>query len=139
MTDLHAADGDLLFVYGTLMHATSGNKMADLLRANSEHLGAAQMQGKLYRVNHSYPGVTDSDDPDDVVHGDLFRLDENADKVIAALDLYEDIGGTFSEPYEYRRERRQIQSDDGTVTAWVYIYNWPIEEATRITNGRFIA
>lgn len=138
MTDLRAANGDLLFVYGTLMHATSGNEMADLLRNNSEHLGAAQMQGKLYRVEHRYPGVTDSDDPNDVVHGDLFRLGENAGEVIAALDLYEDIGGGFSEPYEYRREMRQIRSIDGTVTAWVYIYNWPIDEATRIKSGRFI-
>lgn len=134
----HVKPGDLLFVYGTLMREIEDNEMASLLRDNSDHLGAARMRGRLYRITH-YPGLVDSDDPAEIVHGDLFRLGPRAAEVMAALDLYEDIGPPFEAPYEYRRELREVASADGPVTAWVYVYNWDVDPNARIESGRFTA
>jgi gamma-glutamylcyclotransferase (GGCT)/AIG2-like uncharacterized protein YtfP len=63
---------DLLFVYGTLMRGFD-HPMAKLLSRSAEFLGAARCRGRLYLVKH-YPGLVLSDDTDDVVFGELYRL-----------------------------------------------------------------
>ncbi|WP_417258373.1 gamma-glutamylcyclotransferase family protein [Celeribacter sp.] len=138
MTEPTVQPGDYLFVYGTLMQAIEGNEMAQLLHANSTHIGTATMQGRLYKVSY-YPGVIDSDLPNDIVHGDLFRLGDNAAKIMKRLDLYEDIGPPFEAPYEYRRVLRPVHHGDKAIQAWVYIYNWQLSEDARIPDGKFRA
>jgi len=63
---------DRLFVYGTLMRGFE-HPMAQLLSRSAELIGEARCQGRLYLVKH-YPGLLLSDDPADVVFGDLYRL-----------------------------------------------------------------
>src|SRR4051812_45548450 len=61
-----------LFVYGTLMRGFD-NPMTKLLARNAEFCGPARCQGRLYLVTW-YPGMVLSDDPGDVVFGELFSL-----------------------------------------------------------------
>ena len=63
---------DRLFVYGTLMRGFD-HPMAQLLSRSAEFIGEARCQGRLYLVKH-YPGLVLSDDPADVVFGELYRL-----------------------------------------------------------------
>ena len=63
---------DHLFVYGTLMRGFD-HPMAKLLSRSAEFIGEARCQGRLYLVKH-YPGLVLSDDADDIVFGELFRL-----------------------------------------------------------------
>ena len=63
---------DRLFVYGTLMRGFD-HPMAKLLSRSADFIGEAQCRGRLYLVKH-YPGLVLSDEPDDVVFGELYRL-----------------------------------------------------------------
>jgi len=63
---------DRLFVYGTLMRGYA-HPMARLLSANADFLGEARCRGRLYLVKH-YPALVPSDDPVELVHGELYSL-----------------------------------------------------------------
>ena len=128
---------DRLFVYGTLMRGF-GHPMARLLSANADFLGQASCRGRLYLVKH-YPGLVLSDDPADIVFGELYRLRE-CDAMLREFDMYEACGEGFVQPTEYRRQMLQVALDDGTVSeVWTYVYNWPVTQLPRIASGRFLA
>ena len=127
---------DLLFVYGTLMRGFD-HPMARLLSANADFLGAAKCRGRLYLVKH-YPGLVLSDDPADIVFGELYRLRER-DAMLREFDMYEACGEGFAEPTQYVRQMLQVTLDDGTASeAWTYVYNWEVTRLPRIASGRFL-
>src|SRR6201987_5988756 len=115
---------DRLFVYGTLRRGFH-HPMAKLLSANADFIGEATCRGKLYLVRH-YPGLVLSEDADDIVHGELFRL-RVCDSLLREFDMYEACGEGFAPPTEYVREMLQVTLADGTASeAWTYVYNWPV-------------
>ena len=127
---------DRLFVYGTLMRGFD-NPMAQLLSRSADFIGAARCRGRLYRVTH-YPGLVLSDDADDVVFGELFRLRQPAE-LLREFDMYEACGEGFAEPTEYLRQMLAVTADDGAVhEAWTYVYNWPVDGLPPIASGRFL-
>jgi gamma-glutamylcyclotransferase (GGCT)/AIG2-like uncharacterized protein YtfP len=128
---------DLLFVYGTLMRGFD-HPMARLLSANADFVAEASCRGRLYRIQH-YPGLVLSDDAADAVHGEVFRL-RQPQPMLREFDMYEACGEGFAAPTEYLRQRLSLTLADGsTCEAWTYVYNWPVDEAARITSGRFLA
>ena len=128
---------DCLFVYGTLRRG-SGSAAHDWLAERADCLGIAWIQGRLYRVAH-YPGLLASDDPGDRVMGEVYRLHDPETSLIE-LDRYEECGPGFLEPAEYvRRELPVILANGNATTAWVYLYNRPVIEDTRIPGGDFLA
>ncbi|WGR95561.1 gamma-glutamylcyclotransferase [Bradyrhizobium sp. ISRA443] len=127
---------DLLFVYGTLMRGFD-HPMAKLLSANADFLGEAHCRGRLYLVKH-YPGLVTSDDPADIVHGELFGLRER-DAMLREFDMYEACGEGFPPPTEYVRKMLPVTLADGRMSeAWTYLYNWPVTKLPRIASGRFL-
>jgi gamma-glutamylcyclotransferase (GGCT)/AIG2-like uncharacterized protein YtfP len=127
---------DRLFVYGTLMRGFD-HPMAKLLSRSADFLGAARCRGRLYLVKH-YPGLVLSDDPNEVVFGELYRL-RARDALLREFDMYEACGEGFPEPTEYVREMLQVAFDDGTTSeAWTYVYNWPVTRLPRIASGKFL-
>jgi len=86
---------DRLFVYGTLMRGFD-HPMARLLSANADFLGDATCRGRLYLVKH-YPGLVLSDDPADIVSGELYRL-RKPDALLREFDMYEACGEGFAAP-----------------------------------------
>ena len=127
---------DRLFVYGTLMRGFD-HPMARLLSANADFLGEATCRGRLYLVRH-YPGLVLSDDPADVVHGELFRL-RARDELLREFDMYEACGEGSKPPTEYVRDMLQVTLADGSASeAWTYVYNWPVAKLPRIASGRFL-
>ncbi len=127
---------DRLFVYGTLMRGFD-HPMARLLSGNADFIGEAHCRGLLYRVQH-YPALVLSDDPADIVHGELFRL-RSADELLREFDMYEACGEGFQQPTEYLRQMLPLTLADGTQTeAWTYVYNWPVARLQRIASGRFL-
>jgi gamma-glutamylcyclotransferase (GGCT)/AIG2-like uncharacterized protein YtfP len=126
---------NLLFVYGTLMRGFD-HPMAKLLSRSAEFCGEARCQGRLYLVKH-YPGLVLSDDPADVVFGELYRL-RTLDTSFATLDEYEGCGPDVASP-QYIRQVLPVTRDDGAVSeAWTYVYNRPVAKLKRITSGRFL-
>jgi gamma-glutamylcyclotransferase (GGCT)/AIG2-like uncharacterized protein YtfP len=127
---------DRLFVYGTLMCGFD-HPMAKLLSANADFLGPARCRGRLYLIKH-YPGLVLSDDPADIVSGELFRL-RARDAMLHEFDMYEACGENFPQPTEYVRQMLPLTLDDGSATeAWTYIYNWPVAKLPRIESGKFM-
>jgi gamma-glutamylcyclotransferase (GGCT)/AIG2-like uncharacterized protein YtfP len=127
---------DLLFVYGTLMRDFD-HPMAQLLSRSADFLGEARCRGRLYLVKH-YPGLALSDDPRDVVFGELYRLTQ-PEALLREFDMYEACGEGFAEPTEYLRQMLPLTLEDGTATeAWTYIYNWPVADLLRIASGKFL-
>ena len=126
---------DRLFVYGTLMRGFD-NPMAQLLSRSADFLGPAHCRGRLYRIAH-YPGLALSDDADDVVFGELYRL-RHPVELLREFDMYEACGEGFAEPTEYLRRMLAVTRADGAVhEAWTYVYNWPVTAQQRIASGRF--
>jgi gamma-glutamylcyclotransferase (GGCT)/AIG2-like uncharacterized protein YtfP len=116
---------EYIFVYGTLRR-DSNSEMHRLLATYAEFVSDATYHGKLYQIDY-YPGAVPSDNPDDVVQGEVY-LFHQANIVLPLLDRYEECGPEFSEPNEYSRQKQSVLLRDGrTVTAWVYIYNHPTE------------
>jgi gamma-glutamylcyclotransferase (GGCT)/AIG2-like uncharacterized protein YtfP len=127
---------DRLFVYGTLMRGFD-HPMAQLLWRSAEFLGEARCRGRLYLVKH-YPGLVLSEDPDEVVFGELFRLRAPAE-LLREFDMYEACGEGFAQPTEYVRQMLPVTCDDHAADqAWTYIYNWPVTRLPRIESGRFL-
>jgi gamma-glutamylcyclotransferase (GGCT)/AIG2-like uncharacterized protein YtfP len=127
---------DRLFVYGTLMRGFD-HPMAKLLSRSAEFLGEARCQGRLHLVKH-YPGLVSSDDPGEVVFGELYRL-RAPKQLLREFDMYEACGEGFVEPTEYVRQTLPVTGDDGVVSeAWTYLYNWAVAGLPRIASGRFL-
>jgi gamma-glutamylcyclotransferase (GGCT)/AIG2-like uncharacterized protein YtfP len=134
---------DRLFVYGTLMRDFD-HPMAQLLARSADFIGPARCQGRLYLVRH-YPGLVLSEDANDVVFGELYRLRQPVE-LLAEFDMYEACGEGFKEPTEYIRRMLPVMLEDdageassGAATeAWTYIYNWPVTKLPRIASGRFL-
>jgi gamma-glutamylcyclotransferase (GGCT)/AIG2-like uncharacterized protein YtfP len=127
---------DRLFVYGTLMRGFD-HPMAQLLSRSADFLGQARCQGRLYLIKH-YPGLVLSDDPADVVFGELYRL-RAPHELLREFDMYEACGEGFAQPTEYVRQMLSVTLADGAVSeAWTYLYNWPVTKLPRIASGRFL-
>src|SRR6202022_339434 len=94
---------DRLFVYGTLMRGFD-HPMAQLLSRSADFIGEARCQGRLYLVKH-YPGLLLSDDPTDVVFGELYRL-RSPHELLREFDMYEACGGGFAKPPKIVRKMR---------------------------------
>jgi gamma-glutamylcyclotransferase (GGCT)/AIG2-like uncharacterized protein YtfP len=127
---------DLLFVYGTLLRGFD-HPMAQLLTRSADFIGQARCRGRLFLVKH-YPGLVLSDDEDDIVFGELYRLRQPAE-CLREFDIYEACGEGFAEPTEYVRQMLPLTLHDGNVReAWTYVYNWPVARLPRIASGRFL-
>lgn len=114
---------EFLFVYGTLMSRAAtdyGRDMRERLHRETRNFGPATIQGRLYDLG-SYPGVTTSDDPGEVVHGEVLRL-ADAQAVFIWLDAYEGIVAGRADN-EYARVLAPARLHGGTlVSAHVYRY-----------------
>ena len=124
---------DYLFVYGSLRSTIDRARLpqaarhaAEALYAAATLVGRASAPGCLHAVSW-YPAFT----PDDrgQTTGELWRLNA-ADSTLTALDAYEG--------EEYRRELLDVRLDNGSVlSAWVYVYDAPINDAPQIDSGDY--
>ena len=127
---------DRLFVYGTLMRGFD-HPMATLLSRSADYLGPVTCRGRLYLIKH-YPGLVLSNDPTDIVFGELYRL-RSPHELLREFDMYEACGEGFAKPTEYVRQMLTVTSGDRMADeAWTYVYNCPVTRLPRIASGRFL-
>lgn len=72
-----------------------------------------------------------------MVVGDLFHLPD-ATAILTTLDEYEECAAHFPAPHEYRRERVRVQTAEGGVEAWAYVYARDVAALKRIAGGDFL-
>lgn len=125
-----------IFVYGSLLQAMAHPK-GEQLRREAALIGAATVPGRLYKVSW-YPAIRL--DSAGLVHGEVYRMRTPAE-TLAWLDEYEGItpgptGVAASDEYE-RAEVTATLRDGGPVSVWIYLYRRPVDEALRVSSGRW--
>jgi gamma-glutamylcyclotransferase (GGCT)/AIG2-like uncharacterized protein YtfP len=128
---------DLLFVYGTLRKGNA-NEMAEYLHKHAEFLSDGWFRGRMYMISY-YPGVVASDEKNDRVYGEIYRL-HDAQTALTILDAYEECIAQHAQPAEYKRVTANIDSVDGHVpkSVWIYLYQWPTVDKVMIQEGDFM-
>lgn len=129
-----------LFVYGTLMSAATGalgHAQRARLQRETRSLGPATMaRARLYDLGR-YPGLVESDNAADVVHGEALLL-LDAQRTFTWLDPYEDISAADPAHDMYARRERAIRLARGeVVTAWVYVFLDDVAHRRLIAGGRW--
>jgi gamma-glutamylcyclotransferase (GGCT)/AIG2-like uncharacterized protein YtfP len=129
---LHSLNSNL-FVYGSLM-SSAGHAMGERLRREARLIGAAAVQGRLYRVSW-YPGVVDGGDAGNRVYGEVYALNDPG-KALEWLDAYEGIVPGKCAPGDYERVERPVWLASGDkLTAWVYLYRKDVAGLTLVPGG----
>ena len=127
---------EFIFVYGTLRKETA-TPMHQLLARYCEYVSDALLQGKLYEVD-GYPGAIESDDPNDLIQGELYRI-ISTENLLPQLDEYEECTEQFPQPHEYVRKKLLFSlSGSEKVCAWVYVYNLDVTGLVQIKNGDYL-
>ncbi|MGP1717731.1 MAG: gamma-glutamylcyclotransferase family protein [Methylophilus sp.] len=128
---------DLLFVYGTLRKGNS-NQMAEYLSTHATFLTGGWFRGRMYQISF-YPGVIASDQMEDRIYGEVYRL-HDAQTSLAVFDAYEECSVAHAQPAEYQRVQAHIDAIDGnaSVQAWIYLYQWPVADKVLIKEGDFM-
>lgn len=110
---------EYLFTYGTL-RLNESHPMALYLSEKAELVGLAIMpKAQLYKIDW-YPALIQTNDEQDEVIGDVYKLKDKA--AFEKLDEYEGIG-VGKPPYEYRRAKVIIKTENEVLESWVYFYN----------------
>ena len=122
---------DYLFVYGSLLSVVDRAGLPPAashaaLSAAASLVERATLAGRLHAVSW-YPAFTP--DVASQTMGEVWRL-AAAESLLAKLDAYEG--------NEYRRERLEVRLATGSLmSAWVYVYDAPINDAPLIDSGDY--
>ncbi|MEA5260016.1 pyruvate carboxylase [Arcicella aquatica] len=127
---------EFLFVYGTL-RKDFGNELHKLITRNSEFIGMATYQGKMYNIGE-YPGIVPSEDESSKVVGELYKL-SNSIRLIRILDEYEEFYPENIAESVFVRKSISVSIDGKDYESYSYLYNRPTDGLAEITSGNFLA
>ena len=128
---------DYLFVYGTLRSDTYSDSYRQLIAPEFTLISRATIPGKLY-VIADYPGLLPAEKPTDLVVGEVHAF-SGGDCQLADIDDYEGCGVNSQQPHLYRRVQQSVALEDGSmISAWVYFYNFSLNENMLIRSGDFL-
>lgn len=117
-----------LFVYGTLLSA-SKKPMARQLRRHSQLRGTGFFPGQLFDLG-AYPGAIYNPKAAGFVHGELYTFSvADSPGLLQALDAYEGDA--------YVRAVVPVQTEDGLVNCWTYLFTQPTHSFPLIASGRY--
>ncbi len=124
---------NLLFVYGSLM---SGSERGAFL--NRDHkvrfLGTATTRGSLFDLGE-FVGLIDNQEGEPV-NGELYEVIDG-ETFFATLDVIEGFWPKETERSLYVRKQIPVESADGAVYAYAYIYNQPVNGFAAIASGDY--
>ena len=113
-----------LFIYGTLHPDRAPAAIAATVKL-LRPIGRATIQGRLYNLGE-YPGVILSEDPTEIVPGEVFVLPDElkALEILTRLDAYEDYRPSDFGNSLYLRQMTTAAMENGfRQPCWVYTYN----------------
>lgn len=128
---------EFLIVYGTLQSAFT-NSYAQLLHQRSRYVGPGKFTGLLYDLG-DYPGAIYLANALTYVHGSVYDISWQSERILAELDDYEGIGSTFEQPTEYVRSTIPVWCGHELINCWVYIYNFSTDGHPLIPTGDYLA
>ncbi len=126
-----------LFVYGTLRKAFA-HPLSLFIEKNSVFAGTGTVRGNLYDLGE-YPGAVPA--KTNLVWGEVYVLNKNiSQRVLAKLDEYEGYLKNEKNKSLFAREWITVKlTNEQTTEAWMYWYQHPVDEATRIASGDYVA
>lgn len=126
---------EYIFVYGSLRKGFS-SPARGVLDDHTEFFGEATFPGKLYQIDW-YPGVVPSDQPDDLVYGEVYEIIDR-EEVLSKLDRYEGCSDVDPTPHVFIRKKMPVQlKKGGELMAWVYLYALPVDDKVHIPSGDY--
>lgn len=126
---------EYIFVYGSLRKGFS-SPAREVLDDYTEFIGKATFQGKLYKIEW-YPGVVPSDNKDDVVLGEVYKINERKE-VLSKLDRYEGCLPSDPKPHAFVRKQVPVNLNGDEITAWIYLFDLPINDKNQIRSGDYL-
>jgi gamma-glutamylcyclotransferase (GGCT)/AIG2-like uncharacterized protein YtfP len=124
---------NLLFVYGTLLQP--GNPLAESLKRTCTYLSPGKIKGLLYDIGE-YPGVIINNHAAAYVHGSIYQLNHPPEN-LKVFDNYEGFGPGQEQPNLYIRTLASIETGQGFIDAWIYLYNLPVDGLSLIQSGNY--
>lgn len=126
---------EYIFVYGSLRRDFS-SPAGEVLDDYAEFINDATYQGKLYKIDW-FPGVVPSDDEDDIVHGEVYKINDK-EEVLSKLDRYEGCSPSDPKPRAFVRKEVQVKSNGDDIIAWIYLFDLPVDDKVRIRSGDYL-
>ena len=143
------APQDYLFVYGTLRSDAFSDYHRQLIAPHFSLVGRAAMPGRLYAIV-DYPGMIAAQQATNLVIGEIYGF-TGGEQALSELDEYEGCAADSPQPHLYTRTRQAAwltsaqsagepaeQEAAKTIQAWVYLYNFPVNESMLIRSGDFL-
>ncbi len=125
-----------LFVYGTLRKGFS-LLIPEKIASDIEWVSYSQVKGRLYDIG-KYPGAISDDSGDFFIKGEIIKIKAPV-SVFEFLDNYEGYDVDDQPESEYCRKKEWFSLEDGTsVEAWIYWYNFPVNDKKRIDDNDYI-
>ncbi|MGA0379206.1 MAG: gamma-glutamylcyclotransferase [Candidatus Poseidoniaceae archaeon] len=118
-----------LFVYGTLM---SGQKRFNQLKSYVLSQHAASVRGHLHHLG-DYPGMKLGDG---MVHGQLMKIDD-VEACLERMDSIEGFLGFGRNDSLFDRTIVHVETEQGHVWAWTYLYAGDVDDESIINDGRW--
>jgi len=129
------AESTLMFVYGTLRKDSRGQVLSPLCR-DWIFISHGSIAGRLYDFG-AYPGAVPSDDPEDRVRGELYRLPA-PETMLPPIDRYEGCAPEDAPPHEFERRLVRVELEDGSAAeAWIYWYR-PEPRGRLLASGDYL-
>jgi gamma-glutamylcyclotransferase (GGCT)/AIG2-like uncharacterized protein YtfP len=125
---------DLVFFYGTLMAGFDRRRQAGI-DEKLAYVGRGTIRAALFDLG-LYPAAVPA--PDGQAWGEVYEVTD-PDSVLSALDDIEGYRPGHPDQSLYVRHQTDVRLGDGTLApAWVYFYNAPLGQATRISSGDYL-
>ena len=124
---------NLVFVYGTLLQP--GNYFAAYIKRNCTYLSPGKLKGLLYDIGE-YPGAIIPNNADGYIHGSIYSL-HHPEENLKVIDDYEGFGPEQDQPNLYIRSIISIETDNGFIDTWIYLYNLPVNGLPVIQTGNY--
>ncbi|MBD1364620.1 gamma-glutamylcyclotransferase [Mucilaginibacter sp. ZT4R22] len=121
-----------LFVYGTLLQ--NDNQFGRYLTQHCNFIITGKIAGILYDIGE-YPGLV-IDKNAGYVFGSVYQIHNT--HVLSEIDSYEGVGAIEEQPNLYLRINHPIETAEGIIEAWLYVYNLPVDGRPQIVSGDYM-
>ena len=127
---------DYLFFYGTL-RKEFGLQLSKDIGQDIIYIGSAAIKGELYDIGE-YPAALPTNYENAKITGEIYEVNHPR-KVFKLLDDYEGYDRKHIESSEYYRKKEMLELDNGNkIKAWVYWYNFPVNNKIRINQSDYL-